>query len=281
MLRLGQDFLAGRRGETYTAHTGQAWAWVAAFFVLQMFALWLAQAAALFASYAMLFGSLPDVANLTPALQAQIAKAAIVGMLPAGLVVAALCYWCAGLMNSTGDRGIPLRWPDMGSGGWIITTVGFIVFLYFVYVLIFYVLGIDPQTYAPTAEGVNDQTSMSGMVEKTMADLADEPVLFAMAFAGVVVGAPLSEELLFRGALFSALRNSWFGKSGAVVITAALWALVHGASAPWLFVCVIFIMGLALGVLLLRFGSLWVTIIVHAVWNAATTLTIFTGVGGT
>jgi uncharacterized protein len=69
-------------------------------------------------------------------------------------------------------------------------------------------------------------------------------------------------------------------KDGAVVITAALWAVVHGASAPWLFVFVIFIMGLLLGWLLLRFGSLWVTIVVHAAWNGFSSLAIFGGVSG-
>jgi uncharacterized protein len=280
MFRLGTDFQAGRRAATYNSVGGQWWVWVLAFFVLQLVVLWIAQAVTLLSTYAVLFGGMPDFAILNLEIQSQVAKAAIVGMFPAGLIVAAFSWWSAGFVNQTGNKGIPLHWPNMGPGGWALTIGGVIVFLYATYIVLFFALGIDPETYAPTADGVKDLSSMSGMVEKTMADLADEPVLFACAFAGVVIGAPLSEELLFRGALFSAIRNSWFGQTGAVVITSAMWALVHGAAAPWLFVFVIFIMGLVLGVLLLRFGSLWVTIIVHAAWNAITTLTIFAGVGG-
>ncbi len=110
-----------------------------------------------------------------------------------------------------------------------------------------------------------------------MSDLADEPLLFALALPGVALAVPMAEEFIFRGALFSMLRQSWFGKTGAVIISAAAWAVVHGGAAPWLFVFVIFIMGLLLGMLLLRFGSLWVTVVVHAVWNGFTSLAILGG----
>ncbi len=83
--------------------------------------------------------------------------------------------------------------------------------------------------------------------------------------------------MIFRGALFSALRHSWVGKTGAVVITAAAWAVIHAMGAPWLFVFIIFIMGLCLGWLLLRFGSLTLTIICHACWNLVSSLAIFGG----
>ena len=101
------------------------------------------------------------------------------------------------------------------------------------------------------------------MVEKVMADLSDEPLLFALALPGVTLLCRSWKRLCFAGRLFSALRNSWFGKTGAVFITAAAWAVVHGMAAPWLFVFIIFVMGLVLGWLLLRFGSLWVTIVCH------------------
>ena len=99
--------------------------------------------------------------------------------------------------------------------------------------------------------------------------------MFALALPGIILGAPLAEELIFRGPLFAALRTTWIGKTGAVVLTAAGWSLIHGASAPWLFVGIIFVMGLVLGLLLLRFGSLWVTIVCHCVWNSLSSLAIF------
>jgi membrane protease YdiL (CAAX protease family) len=42
----------------------------------------------------------------------------------------------------------------------------------------------------------------------------------------------------------------------------------------------IFIMGLVLGYLLYRFGSIWVPIVCHSVWNGAYALLVFTNPGG-
>ncbi len=280
MFKFGSDFRAARAGITYNAVSGQWWVWVLLFLLLQIGVLFVIQGLAAVVAYVAMYRGVPDMTQMGPDLMAKFSKASIVGMFPASCVMALFSWWCASWANKTGERGIPLRRPDLGFAGWAVTIIGVIVFLYATYILTFYVLGIDPKTYAPTADGVNDVTSASGLVEKTLADLADEPWLFALALPGIVLGAPLSEELIFRGALFSVIRNSWFGQTGAVVITAALWAVIHGASAPWLFVFVIFIMGLLLGWLLLRFGSLWVTIAAHAAWNAFSTLAIFGGVSG-
>ena len=44
---------------------------------------------------------------------------------------------------------------------------------------------------------------------------------------------------------------------------------------PWLAVGIIFVMGLVLGALLIRFGSLWVTMACHGIWNGVYALMIF------
>ena len=61
--------------------------------------------------------------------------------------------------------------------------------------------------------------------------------------------------------------------SGATLITSALWSLLH-ITEPWLAVGIIFMMGLALGALLIRFGSLWVTMVCHGIWNGMYSLFI-------
>ena len=120
----------------------------------------------------------------------------------------------------------------------------------------------------------NAQNS-AGMVEKAISSLAAEPGLNILALPGTVLGAPLVEEVLFRGILFAGLVNTRLGRLGTVIVTSALWAAAHLGAAPILFGVIIFFMGLALGTLLLRFGSLWVTIACHTLWNLVTTLVLF------
>ena len=60
----------------------------------------------------------------------------------------------------------------------------------------------------------------------------DELLLFWLAFPACI-GAPLAEELVFRGQLFAALARSRAGFSGATLITSALWSLLHITGAGW------------------------------------------------
>lgn len=278
----GADFRRALQGELYSARSGQALWLTVGFVVVSALLLAIVQSVVglllwpLVSSSVAVPASASDTAALE-AMQAGITKAAIVGMLPTSLLVAWIVWLFAGINNRSGDRGMPFAIPQLGVAGWAVTVGGLIAGLWLVFALTFWVLGIDPATYAPGKDGVNDVTSSAGMVEKVMADLADEPLLFAMALPGVTIAVPIVEEMIFRGALFSALRHSWFGKTGAVVITAAAWAIIHAMGAPWLFVFIIFIMGLALGWLLLRFGSLTLTIICHACWNMVSSLAIFSG----
>ncbi len=204
-------------------------------------------------------------------------KASVIGITPSAVlvVIAAVYFAQFGLRNRQGK--LPLQFPELGFWGWVTVIVGFCILMWMVFIGTFVILGIDPETYSP-AGGLKDGQSASGLVEKTIADLANQPWLFALALPGVILGAPVTEELIFRGALFSAIVNTRLGRVGAVLISSALWALIHLSAAPWLYVGVIFIMGLVLGVLLLRFGSLWVTIACHAAWNMFNSLVIF-GVG--
>jgi uncharacterized protein len=274
MFRLGRDFRAAMAGATYDATSGQGTLVAFLLFIAQVFIHLVLQTAAAVFVHFLLFGAWPDFTG-EAASAAPLAKAALVGMLPASVLMAMISWWMAGFGNASGERGIPLRPVDLGLGGWTLTIGGVLLAIWLCFVLTFAILGIDPETYAPTRDGVNDLNSSSGLVEKTMADLADEPLLFALALPGIIFGAPLVEELMFRGSIFAVIRRSWFGQTGAVVFSAAAWAVIHSGSAPWLFVFVIFLMGLILGVLLLRFGSLWVTIAVHAAWNAFSSLAIF------
>jgi membrane protease YdiL (CAAX protease family) len=275
-LGFGPDFFAAKQGELYSERSGQP-LWLAALFVVVLYLILTLLQTVIGLLFIPLIGG-PPVSFTDPvSLQSALVKATIVGLLPSSLIAAFICWKFSAIKNATGVRGLPLHVPNLGVAGWFVIVVGLMVFLWAVFNLTFVVLGIDPATYAPTKDGINDVNSSAGIVEKVLADLADEPLLFALALPGVTLAVPIVEEFVFRGALFSALRYSWFGKTGAVVLTAAAWALVHGMAAPWLFVFIIFIMGIALGLLLLRYGSLTVTIAAHACWNAFSSLAIFSG----
>jgi membrane protease YdiL (CAAX protease family) len=204
---------------------------------------------------------------------AKVMQSGILVIFPAGLITMFVALWIAkfGLPERKGR--LLLAWPKLGWLGWFITVLGFAVLMLIVLNLIFRVTGIDPETYSTSSAGLGDSKSSAGLVEKTIAGLAaNQPWLFALAIPAIIFGAPLAEEVTFRGPLFSALVKSPVGKIGAVVITAALWAVAHGLSAPPLIVGLLFLMGIALGILLLRFGSLWVTIACHSAWNLMTAL---------
>ena len=117
-----------------------------------------------------------------------------------------------------------------------------------------------------------------------------------LAAAVMAVGAPLSEELLFRGFLLGALAKSL--EKGLSVPTALLlrsfpgalarrrlgfWPAAFISTAAWsalhygyslLGLAEVFAIGLLLSWLLWRTGSLWVTIFCHAAYNGAIVLAL-------
>jgi membrane protease YdiL (CAAX protease family) len=98
-------------------------------------------------------------------------------------------------------------------------------------------------------------------------EIARDHLTLAIAGAATVVGAPISEELYFRGLIFSGL-SKW-GFWPAAAISAALFTLVHfdtGSIIPF------FIIGLIMAALYWSRGSLWDSIIFHFLFN----LTSFT-----
>lgn len=79
--------------------------------------------------------------------------------------------------------------------------------------------------------------------------------------------APVMEEFVFRGFILHALRR--FGDVFAVVVSALLFALLHGNLVQGPFA---FVVGLALGYFVLRFGSIWATVVLHACVNSVSLL---------
>lgn len=89
----------------------------------------------------------------------------------------------------------------------------------------------------------------------------------------LVVAAPVFEELLFRGFLFEGLRYSALGSVGAVLITSALWAVIH-IQYEWVEVVTIFAIGIIFGIAKIKTNSLYTVIILHALMNFVATLQV-------
>lgn len=96
---------------------------------------------------------------------------------------------------------------------------------------------------------------------------------FLLNFLMVVIGAPIVEELLFRGFLFSQLKTTKLGINGSIILTSLIWTSIHLQYDLFLLIP-IFLLGLLLGYLMHKFNSLYLVIIVHAVHNLQATLFI-------
>jgi membrane protease YdiL (CAAX protease family) len=90
-------------------------------------------------------------------------------------------------------------------------------------------------------------------------------------FLAVVMVAPITEEIAFRGFLFRGLSASWFGVGGTLVATSAAWAAMH-VQYDWVNLGQIFLIGLLLGWLRWASGSTLLTIMLHMLANLGATI---------
>lgn len=110
--------------------------------------------------------------------------------------------------------------------------------------------------------------SPSGFMEdfRQFAGVARSPQPLPQLVA-IGVGAPIWEELVFRGFLLAPLA-AWIGFWPAAALVSASWTAMHiGYSASGL--VEVFVIGLYFAWLLQRTGSLWVPIVCHATYNTA------------
>ncbi len=87
----------------------------------------------------------------------------------------------------------------------------------------------------------------------------------------LVIAAPLFEETFFRGFLFRGLESSFIGPIGTIVVTAALWAVIHVQYDAY-GIATVFAMGLLFGAARAFTGSLLVPLGLHALTNLASTI---------
>jgi membrane protease YdiL (CAAX protease family) len=258
----GDDFRAGLKGWLYPVKKQQGlWRslliFVALFILYQVF-----QVLVGFAIYVQGFGHpLQSLADRSSLDMAVFLKSGLIAAFPAALPLLFISLYVMkfGLPDKMGS--LPLDWPKLGGLGWASILFTFVILMVVLLNGVYWLGGVSE------ADG-------AGIVEKTMAELAKDPTLFALSLPSIVLAAPITEEIMFRGFLFSGIAHTPLGRSGAVIISSSLWSLAHLGSAPWVNVGLLFVMGLVLGGLLLRFGSLWLTIACHTVWNSMSALMI-------
>ena len=111
-------------------------------------------------------------------------------------------------------------------------------------------------------------------VMKTLYETAKPAWLF---FAALIVAAPLFEEVFFRGFLFKGLQASWLGSIGTIVVTAAIWAVIHLQYDAY-GIATVFVVGLLLGAARAASGSLLLPIGMHSAANLVASIeTAFAG----
>ncbi len=106
---------------------------------------------------------------------------------------------------------------------------------------------------------------MQGMIK--ILTIVMQSDLWWLGLLAMVIGAPLSEEMMFRGFLLSAFSKTRIGYWGAAIIVSAMWALLH-AGYSIVALSAIFTLGMIMALVLKRTGSLWMTIAIHIVWNS-------------
>ena len=92
----------------------------------------------------------------------------------------------------------------------------------------------------------------------------------AMAIAAILV-APAGEEIMFRGFLFRGWARSERSAWPAIVVISVLWAALH-LQYDWTGMLQILVIGLVLGWMRLRSGSVVLTFVLHALFNLEGTL---------
>ena len=97
-------------------------------------------------------------------------------------------------------------------------------------------------------------------------DIYESAQFLPLLYLAIVVAAPLFEEIFFRGFVFQGFLNSKLGAVGTVLITSAIWAVIHSQYDHY-DMAGIFLFGILLAVAQLHTKCLYVAIAMHALNN--------------
>jgi membrane protease YdiL (CAAX protease family) len=120
---------------------------------------------------------------------------------------------------------------------------------------------------------VGDFTSLAAEAAEELVDSASFASLFVFALM-LMVGAPIAEELAFRGLLFGALQRRGVGAAWTIIITAVVFAAFHFEPTRFF---VLLAPGLVFGFVRWKTGSLGAAMVAHGVNNAPAAVFLLVG----
>ena len=130
--------------------------------------------------------------------------------------------------------------------------------------------GLVPLLYWPFEQVDSSLRHRLDNEAKDVTRAAHGGLQITLLFLFLAIGAPLIEELFFRGLLLRSLRQR-FGPGVAIVGSAVVFGLAHF---ELLQLPALILFGLVLGVLAERTGRLGPGIVAHAAFNAATVVSL-------
>ena len=174
-----------------------------------------------------------------------------IGEIPAAIVGVLLILWFASMRKPlTVDEYLDLNVPSLKS------------MLAFLGLIILAMVLMESVNYfwdRPTPE----------FMTKVYANTKNLP-LFWIA---VSVGAPFFEEFLFRGFMYKGIARSKIGVIGAIIITSAVWAVIH-MQYGWFEIIAIFLIGILLCIAKIKSKSLYVPIAMHMLMNLSASISM-------
>lgn len=186
--------------------------------------------------------------------------AALLGTLIPWIVLAGYPILVARLKGNGAriDFGLRLSWSDTGWG-----VLGGLMALLLAGIAAVVTQQFFPEVTSAAGEVADDLTAEGGRAAI---------VIFAVM---LMVGAPIVEELFFRGLMFSALRKRGVGAVLSIVISAVVFAGFHIEPLRFL---VLLPSGLVLGFVRWRTGSTGAAMVTHGMVNAPGAIALLVGV---
>jgi len=129
-----------------------------------------------------------------------------------------------------------------------------------------------PALYWPILRLIGRTSDDLSAPARALSDKAQDTLGWVLLTLIVVVGAPIVEELFFRGLLLRALQKRGSSDAAACLVSAAIFAAIHIQLLQFVG---LFTIGLVLAVMAVRTGRLGMSICTHAAFNATSVLVLY------